>query len=96
MRLQDPVLNSILIQLIHEMLNRETFYKANVRGYVLTLFSQILRHYLEDRELTTPTQDKRIAMVKSAIRYMQEHFLPEPIGDIWGDYHHRKRRKSDR
>ncbi len=77
LRLSDPALNELFEQIIREMLAREAYYRPAVKAAVLTLAAQILRHYPEQRELTTPAQDKRIAMVKTAVRYIQEHFMEE-------------------
>ena len=77
LRLSGPVFSELFEQIIGEMLSREAYYRPAVKACVLSLTAQILRHYPEQRELTTPAQDKRIAMVKAAVRYIQEHFAEE-------------------
>lgn len=76
LKIADGMLHEIFEQVVREMLNRENYYKTAVKAQVLTLFSHLFRHYRQ-QGYTTPAQDKRLAMVKDAIRFIQENFTEE-------------------
>lgn len=76
-RISDSMAQEYFDQLVREMMEREPYYKTAAKAQILGLVSYLCRHYAERGELSTPAQDKRLTMVKTAMRYIQEHLAEE-------------------
>lgn len=63
--------------LVHEMMTREAFYQTAARAHILSLFSCLCRYFAVEYPPENTAQDRRLAMVKTALRYIQEHFAEE-------------------
>lgn len=73
LRVHDPVVRQYFDQIVTEMLTKKAYYQAAVRANLGGLFVHLCRNWLEEADFQNATQDKRLYMVKTAIRYIREH-----------------------
>ena len=77
LRVRDNRMRESFDLLVHELMTREPFYQTVAKANILTLFACLCRHYAEERSPEETAQDRRLAMVKTALRYIQNHFAEE-------------------
>lgn len=77
LKVSDSMLREYFDQVVREMLEREPYYKTAAKARILGLVSCLCRHYAENGAVSTPAQNRRLSMVKTAIRYIQEHLSEE-------------------
>lgn len=72
-QIDDPVLREKFQTICTEMSQKLPFYKSEVKSAVLSIAARLSRNY--SCPTTEPfSQDRRLAMVKSAISYIQKHY----------------------
>ncbi len=83
LRVSDGMVREYFDQIVREMLEREPFYRTMAKAHILGLAACLCRRFAESRSLSTPAQDKRLTMVKPAMRYIQEHLTEDlDIGKV--------------
>ena len=74
LRVSDSPAREYFDMIVDEMLTRSAYYKAAVRADLGGLLVHMCRHWLEARDFDGGRADKRLDMVKAAIRFIQLHF----------------------
>lgn len=83
LRMSDSLLRELFDQIVMETLSQHPYYKAAVRAHLTAMAVHICRYYLDRPSTAAAAQNRKIAMVKAAIRYLQQHFAGEvTIGQV--------------
>lgn len=73
LRVRDPIARQYFDQIVEEMLTKKAYYQAAVRANLGGLLVHLCRNWLEEADFQNAKQDKKLYMVKAAIRYIREH-----------------------
>lgn len=75
---QDGRIQELFQKIIDEMTNERPHFKSAVKAYVALLFTELIRCFSKSpEESVSGRHDNRIDMVKSAIRYLKQHYCEE-------------------
>lgn len=77
LKIRDGRLQGFLEQIRGELQEQSPLYQANIRACLIQMWVHAYRSYQDSPRVVTPAQNRRIRMVKKAIRYLQEHFAEE-------------------
>lgn len=84
-KIKNPKCISLYNTIIHEMNKEDIAYKVAVKALIANLLVELIRHHSEkDNNLFISNQNnKKITLVKNAIRYIQKHYRSDiSIDDI--------------